>query len=300
MAEAQVQDAEIVRYVEHGLAFPDDPGATMTRAQALVAAMSEQCDGPKFVAEIQGRRYPKVEWWTSVGATLGIFPREVSARPIIDWKERHGYEATVELVRESDGAVLGRGTAICTQSERRWSNADEYAVRSMAVTRATGKAYRLAMSFLTVLAGLEPTSAEEMPADGGHQEPPRQQAPASSPKAPAASSTGLGPNDRIISVAKVEIASSGEKNGRAWKLYAIVDGESGESFATFSESDAEIAHAGMERGVRVKLRIEQTARGSKVAAIRLLTPEDGIDMKSRIDASAGDGDYYPDQSEIPF
>ena len=37
----------------------------------------------------------------------------------------------------------------------------------MAATRATGKAFRLGLSGLAVLAGLEGTNAEEMPEDGG-------------------------------------------------------------------------------------------------------------------------------------
>ena len=49
------------------------------------------------------------------------------------------------------------------RSERRWNNADEYAVRSMAVTRATGKACRLSFSPIMALAGKATTPAEEMP-----------------------------------------------------------------------------------------------------------------------------------------
>ena len=38
----------------------------------------------------------------------------------------------------------------------------------MAITRATGKAYRIPLSFLAVMAGLAPTNAEEIPIDANN------------------------------------------------------------------------------------------------------------------------------------
>ena len=52
---------------------------------------------------------------------------------------------------------------MCSNREERWRNADEYAIKSMSITRASGKAYRIPLSFLAVMAGLEVTPAEEMP-----------------------------------------------------------------------------------------------------------------------------------------
>jgi hypothetical protein len=49
--------------------------------------------------------------------------------------------------------------------ERTWSQRDAYARRSMAITRATGKAFRLGFSWIMTLAGYEPTPWEEMPAE---------------------------------------------------------------------------------------------------------------------------------------
>ena len=88
---------------------------------------------------------------------LGVLPREREVEKIDD-----GYKAYVELVRTSDGAIIGGASAICTRDERNWSNRDDYAVRSMAVTRATGKAFRLGFSWIMKLAGYEATPAEEM------------------------------------------------------------------------------------------------------------------------------------------
>lgn len=133
-------------------------------AQSLVQKMASLCRGPAFVAEIQGRQYPTVAWWTTVGAALGLFPVEVSCERL----NRDGeiaYLAMVE-VRDRSGRTVTRASAMCSSAERLWRGRDEYAIRSMAITRATGKAYRLGLAFLAVLAGLEPTPAEEMPVEG--------------------------------------------------------------------------------------------------------------------------------------
>ncbi len=141
-----------------------NPEAAFERAEAIVKHMAAKCTGPQFVAQIQGRAYPKVEWWTTVGASLGLFPVEMSSVRHEHADEGYYYEAVVE-VRHS-GVVVTRASAICSTHERSWGNRDEYAVKSMATTRATGKAFRIGLSSLAVMAGLEPTPADEIPPQG--------------------------------------------------------------------------------------------------------------------------------------
>jgi hypothetical protein len=70
------------------------------------------------------------------------------------------YRATVELF--NDDKLVGAGVAICTNKEKGKTQFDEYAVLSMAQTRAVGKAYRLNIGWIMKLAGFETTPAEEM------------------------------------------------------------------------------------------------------------------------------------------
>jgi hypothetical protein len=64
--------------------------------------------------------------------------------------------------------VIGGGTAVVGMDEKdrdgklTWGARPEYARRSMAVTRAAGKAYRLTLAWIMALAGFESTPAEEM------------------------------------------------------------------------------------------------------------------------------------------
>jgi hypothetical protein len=112
-----------------------------------------------FTLERQGKitKYVYVDGWEVLGGMLGVGAHEESST-----KLENGYEAIVVLKRHSDGAVVGRGSAICTRDENKWRNRDEYAIKSMAITRATGKAYRLSFSWIMKLAGYEATPAEEM------------------------------------------------------------------------------------------------------------------------------------------
>ena len=55
----------------------------------------------------------------------------------------------------------------CGTDEKTWASRARYARRSMALTRATAKASRLAFSWVMVLAGYEPTPSEEIPEEQG-------------------------------------------------------------------------------------------------------------------------------------
>jgi hypothetical protein len=140
------------------------PVRAMEHAQEVVQFMSEKCKGSQYIAVIQGRKYPKVEWWTTVGMSLGLFPAEVVSERFDMEKNHYGYRSVVEVLHK--GQVVTRASAICTTEESAWGKRDEYAVKSMATTRATGKAYRIGLSGLAVLAGLEPAPADEIPPQG--------------------------------------------------------------------------------------------------------------------------------------
>lgn len=141
-------------------AIPLDPQDVIQRASEIATALAKIVNERKLYKVISDRKYVHVEGWSTLGAMLGVLPLEKSVTQI-----EKGYEAYVQLIRSKDGQVVGGASAICTRDERNWHNRDEYAVRSMAITRATGKAYRLGFSWIMQLAGYEVTPAEEIPSD---------------------------------------------------------------------------------------------------------------------------------------
>ncbi len=130
----------------------------IARATVIANELAKLVKSRGLSKNISGREYVYVDGWETMGAMLGISPREVS---VIE-HETGDYEAVVELVRTSDGAIVGRGSAIVGADERMWTSRPRYARRSMAITRATGKAYRISFSWIMSLAGYATTPAEEM------------------------------------------------------------------------------------------------------------------------------------------
>jgi hypothetical protein len=145
-----------------------DPIEALSEASRVVQYMVQHCKGAEYIASIQGRNYPKVEWWTTAGMGLSLFPREEkNTRIVRDDPNEIIYEAVVAVYRGDQ--LITRASAIVSSNEKSWRNRDEYAIKSMATTRATGKAYRIGLSGLAVMAGLEATPAEEVPKEGFRQ-----------------------------------------------------------------------------------------------------------------------------------
>jgi hypothetical protein len=110
-------------------------------------------------ATISGRRHLLVTAWTTLGGMLGVFPVITWTRPN---ETGDGYVARCEA-RTRDGALVGAAESECSRSESTWRSRDAYALRSMAQTRATGRALRGPLEQIVVLAGFDPNAAEEMP-----------------------------------------------------------------------------------------------------------------------------------------
>jgi hypothetical protein len=143
--------------VQLGVVQASSPQDVIAKAKPVASALAGIINERKLFTVIGGKKYVQVDGWSTLGAMLGVLPREVRSV-----KLENGYEAYVELVRMTDGMVIGGASAICTREERNWHNRDEYALKSMSATRATGKAFRLAFSWIMNLAGYESTPAEEM------------------------------------------------------------------------------------------------------------------------------------------
>jgi len=115
----------------------------------------------KLTSNIKGKEDPQVEAWQFAGSQLGLYPELVSVQDLSNEKEIK-YGAWVEIKRINDGKVMSKGYAICSNKESSKRQFDEYAICSMAQTRAEGKAFRMLLSWLMKAAGFEATPAEEM------------------------------------------------------------------------------------------------------------------------------------------
>lgn len=133
-----------------------DPVEVVARASRVAASLKEVIKAQGLISKISGKEYPRCEAWTLLGTMLGVFPVLVWTRAM-----ENGWEARVEA-RTRDGAIVGAAEAQCLKTERNWGNRDDFALRSMAQTRATAKALRMPLGFVMTLGGFQATPAEEM------------------------------------------------------------------------------------------------------------------------------------------
>jgi hypothetical protein len=156
------------------------PAERIALAGEMADVLKDVLDKKGLIVKIPGKNgavseHVKAEGWQTCGALCGV-----SARVVSTTKTANGYEARAEAVRLDNGVVVGGGEAVCTKDEKRWSYADEYAIKSMAQTRAISKALRGVLAWVIVLAGYNPTPAEEVP-PGGFDAAPRSR-PAAAPQ----------------------------------------------------------------------------------------------------------------------
>lgn len=126
----------------------------------VAKTIKEYAEKNSLTTKIQGRVYPYVEAWQFAGLQLGLFPFVVSVIDLSTEKECK-WRAEVEI-RRATGETVGFGVAVCSNKESKKRNFDDYAICSMAQTRATGKAFRTLVGWMFKLADMEATPAEEM------------------------------------------------------------------------------------------------------------------------------------------
>lgn len=145
-------DAEAVTVVSE-----PTPRAVLERAGEMARALLQVVEKTRDLqVQIGGRRYLRVEAWLTIAAFHGV-------SVAIDAVEKSdsGYVARASVLGR-DGRVISRAEASCSRDEPTWKDRPDFALRSMAQTRATAKALRLVYSYIPVLAGFEATPAEEV------------------------------------------------------------------------------------------------------------------------------------------
>lgn len=202
----------------------DDPVEVVEHAVRVADALKGVVVAKKLISNIQGREYPLVEAWTTLAAMLRL-------TAVCEWSrktpEGDGWEARA-LVRDRSGAIIGAAEAQCTRGERTWAKRDDYALRSMAQTRATSKALRSVLGFIMVLAGYEATPEAEMPGS----EP-----PSTTQRAQASPPPQLTPLQVVLAARMKEL---GMKGGTFRARCETIFGAIGETLRVSEMSDEQV------------------------------------------------------------
>ena len=157
-----IEEGELVPYDQPApptLFGTSDPRRALEKMSEVATVLVDVIKDRKLYARISGHEHITAEGWTTLGGMLGVVP-------VVCWTKPNetgdGYLARVEA-RTLDGRVVGAAESECSRAERKWKTAESYAIRSMAQTRAIGRALRAPLGQIVVLAGYEPAAAEEMP-----------------------------------------------------------------------------------------------------------------------------------------
>lgn len=235
----------------------ESPAAMLDKAKEIANVLDSLIKDRGLATRIGNKDHVQIEAWQTLSTLLGCAPIIRWTRPVTDpatgrpklteyevhvkdyeWvapegggrkQKRHkadrsytvrGYswEACCEVVK--DGVVLATAEAMVTREEDRWAGADDYAIRSMAQTRAQSRAIAAAARWVVTLAGYSGTPAEEMAGHAADQANANAE-PARPPTWAEASSPEL---DKLAKQALIYLAGSAEK---ASELYAAIVAEPG-------------------------------------------------------------------------
>ncbi len=145
------------------------PKEVVKMATEQANALADIVEEKKLYTVISGKKYLLAEAWETIGAFNSVHAVPEYVRALIEGDDTIGYEAKVNLMKH--GEIVGAGIMTCGFEEfpcqGKQGMAKHKAAMSAAQTWATSKAYRLNFSYVVVLAGFQPTPAEEMDEVGG-------------------------------------------------------------------------------------------------------------------------------------
>src|SRR5262245_17481792 len=142
------------------LIMEGDPEAQLDYAQRASTALMKRVEAKKKKVIINGKQYLEFGDWQTLsrffGATVGTeWTKRIERNELLV-----GYEARAIVWQH--GQVISAAEASCLRDEKNWANRDEFALKSMAQTRAGSKALRNAFGWVAEMAGYSGTPAEEM------------------------------------------------------------------------------------------------------------------------------------------
>ena len=160
-----VKDNEQPTALTQNIFGTTNPADFVKKSQEYAKALVDVVENQKLYADIQGKKYVTFEGWQFLGSMLptAITPQTEYTVELRDEDtgEVLGYKARV-LALDVNGNQRGASESVCMYSERNWNGKDANHLMSMAQTRASSKALRMALSSIVKLAGYEPTPKEEM------------------------------------------------------------------------------------------------------------------------------------------
>lgn len=136
---------------------------SMDKAKKLAKQLQKFAEDNRLSVEIAGKQYMQAEGWQFIGTHMGLTDI-IESCDKTDSKDEIQYKASVIVINQQ-GTIISRGIAYCSNKESKRKGFEEYAIASMAQTRAIGKAYRNFLAWIVKMAGYEATPYDEIDPD---------------------------------------------------------------------------------------------------------------------------------------
>jgi hypothetical protein len=163
--------------IQRGPNLPDPASVMKFQGQcanALMDVIKQQDDNGrdnKFLVKISGKDYLTFEAWQTIAQLNGCSVIVDQTSEITDSNDVViAYDSWASVIEKSTGLVVARANMECGMTsfptQGKLGREKNKAAKSASQTWAGAKACRMAFSFVAVLAGYEPTPADEMPQGG--------------------------------------------------------------------------------------------------------------------------------------
>ena len=140
------------------------PAEVVENSTVQAKLLMDIVEKTKCYQQIASKKYLQVEAWETIGAFNQTHAETDYVTPIKRDTETVGYQAKVNIIRH--GEIVGSGVMPCFFTENcckgKEGDSKHKACMSAAQTFAESKAYRMNYSHVAILAGYQPTPAEEM------------------------------------------------------------------------------------------------------------------------------------------
>jgi len=143
-----------------------NPRGQLALGKKAADALIEVVKKAGLARNLGGKEYLFYEAWLTLARFFQLTPKVEWTRPfrLEEGGKIVGWEARAVVV-DAEGREIAAAEAFCGRDEKNWEKRPHYALRSMAQTRACAKALRSVLSWIVVLAGFQPTPAEEINGD---------------------------------------------------------------------------------------------------------------------------------------
>ena len=145
------------------LTFTRKPKEVLEMATEASRALKDVVTKAGLITKIGPSEHLQFEAWQTLGQFYGVTVMVSQTKELQENGSFYGYEAYASVLKNGD--IISKAEAMCCIDEPNWKSKPRFQLRSMAQTRACGKALRNVLSWIVVLAGYKPTPAEEMSGD---------------------------------------------------------------------------------------------------------------------------------------